>query len=66
MKYCCEKFKEIHEDVVYSSIFSPKADGYWMVMVRPEFDCSACDWENIDFCPFCGKKLKPRQIDEHS
>ena len=54
-RHCCENFNEVHEDVVYSSIFEKNGDA-WYIMVRPEFDCGACDWEPMRFCPFCGKE----------
>jgi len=57
MKYCCKEFEQIHNDAVYSSIFSPKSNGEWMIMIRPEFDCGACDWTPLWFCPFCGHNL---------
>jgi len=55
-KYCCDDLERIMEDIVYDSVIK-RQDFDHVMMIRPEFECSACDWISISYCPFCGSKL---------
>ena len=53
MKYCCERFKEQVEE---KQIEFYEKDRTWSVNGCCGGGCYVLS--NIEFCPFCGKKLK--------
>lgn len=51
MEYCCERFKKWFDEKVITKDIS----GYWIWLQR-DVDHDG-DWEIINFCLNCGKKL---------
>ena len=68
MKYCCKKFKEVHDDLCGGSPFKhgvsdvemlyEQKENQWYIMCKINMDSSGCEYELIYYCPFCGERLR--------
>jgi len=60
MKHCCERLKKLFDGKVIGKDIS----GYWiwLALETNAYGNSDSDWELIEFCPFCGKKLMKREV----
>ena len=58
MKYCCENFEEWHN----SARVRWYPDAGWVFCINSELTPNPNDWKwnQIIYCPFCGKNLQDR------
>ena len=72
MNYCCDEFQDTTNDIMGGGPLEHGKLGWsgmtdknkWYIIYEIDMDCGSAKYKPIDYCPFCGTKLKDLGVEE--